>query len=330
MDPEYLSPPPAYSEQEFDQKISRATDLSLRAVQPQPLEFDQDGWPRYDPTVFEAIPTAPFNSSFSSTGNTDHRPSTISVDNVTGSSAGKKDTPQDHQHHDKSTLDRLPSIVPLRIEKKSQSTKLQASIQIPPPSSLSIIDPYYHSTSQLPSPRQSLPAPPRPLPVLQERPVTTYSPGSTQYQPFVPRMDFNPAVAYGKSAPAPTAPVHFPPQPQGFSNIQYNPHSFYNSSVSAQLIPIPSSQSCSSHSHDSYIQPTQSQRLAMATSHSRPGTIPRQPTWQSASRPVSIYSTPAAPQTPLADNSQFSPYLTNPGGHSGLHMDQQAPDRRWY
>ncbi|KJA30252.1 hypothetical protein HYPSUDRAFT_32394 [Hypholoma sublateritium FD-334 SS-4] len=47
MDPESESqcnPPPAYSEQDFDQKVSLATELSV---------LNEDGWEQYDPYAFE-------------------------------------------------------------------------------------------------------------------------------------------------------------------------------------------------------------------------------------------------------------------------------------
>ncbi|KAF9057593.1 hypothetical protein BJ165DRAFT_1421701 [Panaeolus papilionaceus] len=49
-------PPPAYSEQEFEQKTSRATDLSLQsALDAANLQTDEDGWETYDEAAFEAI-----------------------------------------------------------------------------------------------------------------------------------------------------------------------------------------------------------------------------------------------------------------------------------
>ena len=58
--PDYVSPPPAYSEQEFDAKLSRATELSLQQAkwETSKLEVDADGWPRYDPTMFEQEPAS--------------------------------------------------------------------------------------------------------------------------------------------------------------------------------------------------------------------------------------------------------------------------------
>jgi len=44
--------PPAY-EQDFDRKVSRATEMSRR--EPQLPALDEDGWPVYDPATFEAV-----------------------------------------------------------------------------------------------------------------------------------------------------------------------------------------------------------------------------------------------------------------------------------
>jgi hypothetical protein len=103
MDPLSIpsNPPPAYAEQDFDQKISQATTLSLS--QPT-LTIDSDGWPLYDPAAFEA-------TEGSSTS-----PSTSTAER---SSSGTKD---DYMQHG-STID-LPSVVPLRIEKKTQPKSL--------------------------------------------------------------------------------------------------------------------------------------------------------------------------------------------------------------
>ena len=100
MDPECIpsNPPPAYSEseQEYDQKISRATTLSLHPSQAS-LNIDPDGWPQYDPAAFEATEgssTLPSTTEHSSSGKMD--------DYIRGR-----------------TVD-LPSVVPLRIEKKTR------------------------------------------------------------------------------------------------------------------------------------------------------------------------------------------------------------------
>ena len=100
MDPDCI-PPPAYSEQEFDQKISRATTLSIHVSQAS-LTVDPDGWPQYDPAAFEAT-----------------EGSSTSPSTVERSSSGKMD---DYIQHDR-TGD-LPSVVPLRIEKKNQPKSL--------------------------------------------------------------------------------------------------------------------------------------------------------------------------------------------------------------
>ena len=95
------TPPPAYSEQEFDQKISQATTLSLNVSQAS-LTIDPDGWPQYDPAAFEAT-----------------EGSSTSPSTAERSSSNKMD---DYMQHGR-TGD-LPSVVPLRIEKKNQPKSL--------------------------------------------------------------------------------------------------------------------------------------------------------------------------------------------------------------
>ena len=92
-------PPPAYSEEEFDQKVSRATELSLELAkwETPKVEIDEEGFPRYDPSMFEERPrvqkgkdqstTATFRSSSiskrplpnpkSASSSTDAGPSTL-------------------------------------------------------------------------------------------------------------------------------------------------------------------------------------------------------------------------------------------------------------
>jgi hypothetical protein len=284
MDPDYLPPPPAYSEQEYDQKISRATTLSLHNSQASSISIDSDGWPEYDPAAFEATegsstsPTTAEHSSFET-------------------SSGKKD---DYKH---GRIGDLPSVVPpLRIEKKKQSKLLPkppdmshsrngsfstigenspptvsdsetsnhdfrsqphsvqsthvedsaqiahkedanlSSMPLPPPFEAQpptflpesrpldnhhyqqYVDPYNVTRSQ--SPRQSLPIQSLPRFVPQERPMSSYSPNNFQSS-YVPRLDFNPSIAYGKTQPvAPSLAPSFPLK-QPVNNVQYDPHSFY-------------------------------------------------------------------------------------------------------
>ena len=48
-------PPPSYqmSVEEFEQKTSRAVQLSSSSTPT--LQIDEDGWPVYDPSAFEAV-----------------------------------------------------------------------------------------------------------------------------------------------------------------------------------------------------------------------------------------------------------------------------------
>lgn len=54
MDANFI-PPPAYSEEEFDQKMSKASELSLELAkwETPEVEIDEEGFPRYDPAMFE-------------------------------------------------------------------------------------------------------------------------------------------------------------------------------------------------------------------------------------------------------------------------------------
>lgn len=103
MDPDSIppNPPPAYFEQEFDQKISQATTLSLQLSQAS-LNVDSDGWQQYDPAAFE-----------------DTEGSSTSPSTAERSSSGKMD---DYMQHGR-TID-PPSVVPLHIEKKKQPRSL--------------------------------------------------------------------------------------------------------------------------------------------------------------------------------------------------------------
>jgi len=290
MDPDYLSPPPAYSEQEFDQKISQVTTLSLHTSQAL-TNIDPDGWPQYDPAAFEAT-SASEGSSSSPT--TTERPSSFPMER----SLGKKD---DYMEH--GIVNDLPSVVPLRIEKKSQQksnlakpsaisqsrnesssltisenplpalaisdrndSRLQSRFvqstcaeddmslttavpvhftQIPnrergaslpfeaqPPASPSPparpfvydnhhqhhVDPYKVTPSQPPRQYLSVQSHSRFIP--QERPITSHPPSPDSY---VPRLDFNPSIAYGKTQPVALSP----PLQQPVKNVQYDPHAFY-------------------------------------------------------------------------------------------------------
>lgn len=304
MDPDDILPPPAYSEQEFDQKISQATTLSLNTPQSYLTNVDPDGWPEYDPAAFETT-TASEGSSSSPTHVERSSPFPM------GTSLGKKDYMQSGIIND------LPSVVPLRIEKKKQqrsnlpnqpaifqptnesstltidenpmpplfypatidhddfrsqlqiasaedddsfmslttaapvnSTQMtphhrrNASIpSMPPPPPFEAqrlalptepnlpaqpfygnhyqqhVDPYNITPSQ--SPRACSLIQPRPRFVPQERPATSYSPSTNNFQ--VPRLDFNPSIAYGKTQPvAPSLPIKQP-----VKTVQYDPHAFY-------------------------------------------------------------------------------------------------------
>lgn len=118
MDPNDLLPPPAYSEQEFDQKVSQATTLSINTAPPaSSINIDSDGWPQYDPVAF-ATPTSEGSSTSPTTV---ERSSALPMEISLGNS--KKDNYMQHN-----VIDDLPAVVPLRIEKKN----LQRSLAMPP------------------------------------------------------------------------------------------------------------------------------------------------------------------------------------------------------
>jgi hypothetical protein len=121
--------PPAYCEQEFDQKISLATDISTRTRSP---PVDEDGWEVYDPTSFENTSS---RSTKSASANNSHPPTTPSY-NGSGSSSGNQSIPFEIQptnywRKDKPDPHNLPSTTPLRIEKKSQPIATQYKIRNP-------------------------------------------------------------------------------------------------------------------------------------------------------------------------------------------------------
>jgi hypothetical protein len=123
MDQDSSPPPPAYSEQEFDQKISLVRDLSTRTRSP---PVDEDGWEVYDPTSFEN--TSSVSAKSASADNS--YPPTIPPYDGTGSSSANRSIPFEKQpttywRTDKFDPHNLPSTTPLRIEKKSQPIATQ-------------------------------------------------------------------------------------------------------------------------------------------------------------------------------------------------------------
>ncbi|THH15507.1 hypothetical protein EW146_g4979 [Bondarzewia mesenterica] len=70
---DYAPPPPPYrlSQDEFDQKISQAIESSLSAPAPMRI-VDEDGWPIYDETAFEAVASSYRRSSGGSSSAQQH------------------------------------------------------------------------------------------------------------------------------------------------------------------------------------------------------------------------------------------------------------------
>lgn len=115
MDPlDAYVPPPAY-EQEYEQKTSRAMELSLELAKSQTLKFDfdldEEGFPPYDPAMFEETPTPQKEKD---------PPTTITI---RSSSIGKRRLP--NPSSSASATDAGPSTLrqtaPLHISKKSIS-----------------------------------------------------------------------------------------------------------------------------------------------------------------------------------------------------------------
>ncbi|KDR83714.1 hypothetical protein GALMADRAFT_236054 [Galerina marginata CBS 339.88] len=404
MDADYLPPPPAYSEQEFDQKISRATDISIVTSFPR---IDQDGWELYDPAAFDNVSTVPSNPMLNSVKN----PSSIS------SSSNYLDTspdrhPMTQPGNDKSSLDKLPTIVPLRIEKKSQpkydrlyNSEAGPSSPLPQPaydessyeaSSRSPVnlfldeyhdqrvatheqertpnsrsasplsfegrssfasasniesrprenwqaaiqqnthyDPYYHMSQPI-SPRQSLPVEaPRNQIMLQERPASSYSPRPDSiYTPSGPQVQFNPSVAYGKATQSMPTIQRSPAK----INARYDPHSFYNSAVSAQMDPtaVRSFQgevyAAPSYNQSPHLRPVQQPQLYNNDFPPRnlqqfASNTPRQSLWQApSSRPITNYPIPNTPRHAAADINRFSQYSSDPTRDSMYSTNQNE----WY
>ena len=261
-DPDCLPPPPAYSEQEFDQKIAQATDLSLIASN----SIDPHGWERYDPAAFGAPPASP---------------NVVNLPSSTPSKAGFFDHHHVQTGHGNSTSV-LPTIVPLRIEKKSQlgrepyynsaadrpgnmsplpfaaqrSQSQEAYNDSPnklsylpqgamPPYSPATVSQHRSSVSSVnglqgsedfqsqrplsdaywPAPRR--PSAQYPLPVTPDKRTVVQESGRVQgqYSSDVPLVPFDPTIAYGNSTPNPPRPSNEPASPA--AKVQYDPHALY-------------------------------------------------------------------------------------------------------
>jgi hypothetical protein len=112
------SPPPAYSEQEFDQKISTVVHVSLSAPQPplEPLDGEEQ-WEEWDDAAFQAAAQAVSSWGSQPTGSQSSQ----------GSGAGSSARSQvshpalESEGDNNAQSPDLPAIEPLRIHKKARS-----------------------------------------------------------------------------------------------------------------------------------------------------------------------------------------------------------------
>ncbi|KAF8913925.1 hypothetical protein CPB84DRAFT_1757929 [Gymnopilus junonius] len=283
MDPDY-PPPPAYSEQEFDQKVAQATELSVIPS----TSVDQDGWERYDPAAFE-LTTASANA--------------VNLPSSPPPSKGKFFNHHGIPANNNNSTSALPTIIPLRIEKKSQldrdpyynatvdrsggrsplpsvrqhsrsqdrphefpssvSFPQQASIPLYSPASISQSHSSFapttspelrwedHSQRPLNDPYWTLsqrPSTQYPLPTTPDkRLIGVYPsyPSNVPHPQSVPLVPFDPTIAYERSASGPSQPLNAPASPA--PTVHYDPYSLYNSVVSARMHPLRSSQGISHH-----------------------------------------------------------------------------------
>ena len=126
MDPpdeDLFSPPPSYSEQYFDTKISQATDLSLQSSRREAqLVIDEDGWPRYDPAMFEEESTPSMKGKeYSATSFTSAESSGVKKRPLPDISSIKPSNNAGSSN--------IPQTAPLHIAKKSISKAQEAALE---------------------------------------------------------------------------------------------------------------------------------------------------------------------------------------------------------
>jgi len=203
------------------------------------------------------------------------------------------------------------------------------------------VDPYNINPSQSARQFQS-----RPRLVPQERP----SPNTIQPS----YLDFNPSIAYGRTQPA--APS--PPLIQPVKNMQFDPHSFYNSAVSAQITPITTGQQghssySSYNSRNSFTPQRQYQQQGSSATYLRPGShynqsyvsqdslstersstsfeinSSRRPVLQSPARPSSSFSVSTNYQTFITPPSAVYQYVDHTANVPGNIYYDQSAENRW-
>ncbi|KAF8974537.1 hypothetical protein BDZ97DRAFT_32376 [Flammula alnicola] len=397
-DSDYLPPPPAYSEQEFDRKISLAADISIRT---RPPPVDEDGWERYDPSALEAVSTASTKpvpkdvvnystTSFNPTADSkavalDGSPVTLPpVDNGGGVASGSSawlvkgllnsdegyyypypSTHDPNGYYDKTTAIQEEEISPesrssspplfinnLHLDSSRQMMNAIPQGRLAESPRDSHIDPYYfqphkplnttaqsygagdyqnplpdpgsYYTAQPRTPRRPLPSQPRhpSQSFAEERPVSGYQ------SPQIPRMNFNPSIAYSKT---PASPTYHHPIPK--DNVQYDPHSFYNSAVSAQLTPLRSVQG--GPPSPSYNERQYQGQVLQPNIQPRPGHQPQYLNSQFPARSVpliatdnprqSMWQASSSSRMSAANVNRFSQYPDN----SGVYGNQMVPENGW-
>jgi len=255
MDSDYSPPPPAYSEEEFDRKTVQATELSLLAPSP---AVDEDGRERYDPHTFtdslgktygvqysKITPNSPLprvlplriEKKLNSDYNSAHSDSIFSGSKHTPtfSSGGRYATTSSTPISD--SFDSQYSSNPSTVDGRT------AGIHSSKPTVLALrdgtddysYDPYreYPRTPQPPqSSRQSLPITPRSQSDTLSATRYSHPPDISQSRlptSTVPRIDFNPAVAYGRTASTPSVRKLPTPNPANQHNLNasHDPNAFY-------------------------------------------------------------------------------------------------------
>ncbi|KAF9534301.1 hypothetical protein CPB83DRAFT_844012 [Crepidotus variabilis] len=199
MDPheDLFSPPPAYSEQEFDRKIAQAAQLSEQTAKWEKprLDVDEDGWPLYDPSLFEEKPKP------SSKGMYKPEPPAAATSSTTANVEAPTASSSRQSQDGRDSSPRLAKIVPLRIAKK---TKAQEAAEDAEPSR-------YQSFASGSSMRSDA----QPTTNTHSGPSNPSLPPPVEHQHYAPPY----APTYSSSNPAPAnvhsaAPSELPQTPQ--------------------------------------------------------------------------------------------------------------------
>ncbi|KAF4619892.1 hypothetical protein D9613_005054 [Agrocybe pediades] len=255
MEPDYSPPPPAYSEEDFDRKVGQATELSLLTP---PATANGDGWQHYHSPAFT-------NQSSTSKSNAplSNRATNRPLPNVVPLRIEKKTYPYnipDGSHPADSrprpsgydvgeaypSNPASPSSGHFGSQLELGTSQVEAGHHV---GNLSVglistrgggshddFDPYRNYPNTAHSQNQSNTHRPH-QPHIQQ----SFQPSRSSVA-SAPRIDFNPAIAYGKETTAGRhAPRRLPIPYNGsdsFSDTPPDPSAFYHSAVSAQLKPV--------------------------------------------------------------------------------------------